>query len=408
MSVQRRGFLTGLATATILAAKPASAQATPVRIGILTDLSGNYRDTGGLTEIACAKQAVQDFGGSTRGIDVDIIFADHQERADIGLGIARKWLDQDGIDVILGVSNSSIALAVTDLVRQHDKIHLNTGAATTALTGSACNRNTAHYAVDTWCRANSTAGSILRAGGKSWYFITPDYTFGHTLQQEATAVIKAGGGSVTGSVLYPFPGTSDFSAQLLQAGSSNADVIAFASSGDELSSLIKQAREFRVGDGKKLATLAGFVTDIHPIGVTDAQGLELTENFYWDLNDRTRAFTNRGKSKVADNWPNTEHAGAYSAVLHYLKVVAAMGVAQAKQSGSATMDMMKKMPCDDDCFGPGYIRSDGRKIHPAYLFQVKSAAESTGPWDLFKLMSTVPAEQAFRPLAEGGCSLIHS
>ncbi len=404
MQLARRSFVAGAGIVT-LGARRVLAQTPTIRIGILTDLSGNYRDTGGLTEIACAKQAIQDFGASTRGINVEVLIADHQESPDVGLGIARRWLDQENVDVILGVSNSAIALAVTDIVKQHDRIHLNTGAATTALTGSACNANTAHFAVDTWCRANSTGGAILRAGGKKWFFITPDYTFGHTLQREATAIIEAGGGKVIGSALYPFANTSDFSALLLQAGASDADVIAFTSSGEELSNVIKQAREFQVGEGKKLASMAGFITDIHPIGVQDAQGLELTENFYWDLNDRTRAFMARVKSKVADNWPNTEHAGAYSAVLHYLKVVQAMGVSQAKQSGAATMAAMKKMPTDDDCFGPGYIRQDGRKIHPAYLFQVKTATESTAPWDLFKLAATIPADKAFRPLSEGGCSL---
>lgn len=390
--------------ATLAASFAAHAQARPVlRIGLLTDLTGPYRDTGGLTSIACARQAIQEAGG---GMAVELLVGDHQQKADIGLALARQWLDREGVDVIIDVNNSAIALAVSGLVRERDRLHLNTGAATSDLTGIACNANTAAFTTDTWCRAHSTAGAILRRGGLRWFFITADYAFGRSIQADAAAVIEAAGGSIVGSVAYLFPGTTDFAALLLQAATSRAQVVAFANTGADLANCIKQAREFGMPRaGQSLAAMSGYVTDFHAVGPADAQGLLMTENFYWDLNDRTRAFLGRGRVAAADNWPSTAHASAYSAVLHYLKVAAAMGPAAAKASGAATLAAMKRMPTDDDAFGPGSIRVDGRKIHPAYLFEVKTPAESKGPWDLFKVAATIPADQAFRPLAKGRCSL---
>ena len=400
MTFTRRAVL----GATLAAPFAARAQARPVlRIGVLTDLTGPYRDTGGLTSIACARQAMQEAGG---GMAVELLVGDHQQKADIGLALARQWLDRDGVDVIIDVNNSAIALAVSGLVRDRDRMHLNTGAATSDLTGIACNANTAAFTTDTWCRAHSTAGAILRRGGLRWFFITADYAFGRSIQADAAAVIEAAGGSIVGSAAYPFPGTTDFSALLLQAATSGAQVVAFANTGADLANCIKQAREFGMPRaGQSLAAMSGYVTDFHAVGPADAQGLLMTENFYWDLNGRTRAFLGRVRAAAADNWPSTAHASAYSAVLHYLKVAAAMGPASAKASGAATLAAMKRMPTDDDAFGPGSIRVDGRKIHPAYLFEVKTPAESKGPWDLFKVAATVPADQAFRPLAEGRCSL---
>ena len=390
--------------AALLAPLAARAQARPVlRIGVLTDLTGPYRDTGGLTSIACARQAIQEAGN---GMAVELLVGDHQQKADIGLALARKWLDQDGVDVIIDVNNSAIALAVSGLVRERDRLHLNTGAATSDLTGIACNANTAAFTTDTWCRAHSTAGAILRRGGLRWFFITADYAFGRSIQGDAAALIEAAGGSIVGSAAYPFPGTTDFSALLLQAATSGAQVVAFANTGADLANCIKQAREFGMPRaGQSLAAMSGYITDFHAVGTADAQGLLMTENFYWDLSDRTRAFLARVRTAAADNWPSTAHASAYSAVLHYLKVAAAMGPAAAKASGAATLAAMKRTPTDDDAFGPGLIRVDGRKIHPAYLFEVKTPAESVSPWDLFKVAATIPADQAFRPLAEGRCSL---
>ena len=400
MTLTRRTVL----GATLAAPFAAHAQARPVlRIGVLTDLTGPYRDTGGLTSIACARQAMQEAGG---GMAVELLVGDHQQKADIGLALARQWLDRDGVDVIIDVNNSAIALAVSGLVRDRDRMHLNTGAATSDLTGIACNANTAAFTTDTWCRAHSTAGAVLRRGGLRWFFITADYAFGRSIQADAAMVIEAAGGSIVGSAAYPFPGTTDFSALLLQAATSGAQVVAFANTGADLANCIKQAREFGMPRaGQSLAAMSGYITDFHAVGPADAQGLLMTENFYWDLNGRTRAFLGRVRAAAADNWPSTAHASAYSAVLHYLKVAAAMGPAAAKASGAATLAAMKRMPTDDDAFGPGSIRVDGRKIHPAYLFEVKTPAESKGPWDLFKVAATVPADQAFRPLAEGRCSL---
>ena len=380
---------------------PSQAQQPPLRIGLLTDLTGPYRDTGGATSVACARQAIKE-----SGMAAELLVGDHQQKADIGLAVARRWIDQEGVDVIIDVNNSAIALAVAGLVREKDRIHLNTGAATSDLTGIACNANTAAWTTDTWCRAHSTAGAVLRAGGKAWFFITADYAFGKSIEADAAGFIAAGGGRIVGSARYPFPGTTDFSAYLLQAASSGADVIAFANSGADLANCIKQAREFQLPRaGQRLAAMSGYVTDFHAVGMQGAQGLLMTENFYWDLNDRTRAFLARVKPEVADNWPSTAHAAAYSSVLHYLKIARAMGPAQAKASGAATLAAMKALPTDDDCFGPGTIRADGRKIHPAYLFQVKTPAQSTGPWDLFTVADTIPASEAFRPLTEGRCSL---
>jgi len=404
MTPTRRGLLGAALLAPLAPRVPARAAAAgALRIGVLTDLTGPYRDTGGLTSIACARQAIQE---AASGMAVELLVGDHQQKADIGLGLARQWLDRDGVDVIIDVNNSAIALAVSGLVRERDRMHLNTGAATSDLTGVACNANTAAFTTDTWCRAHSTAGAILRRGGLRWFFITADYAFGRSIQADAQTVIEAAGGSIVGSAAYPFPGTTDFSALLLQAAESGAQVVAFANTGADLANCIKQAREFGMPRaGQSLAAMSGYITDFHATGTEDAQGLLMTENFYWDLNPRTRAFLGRVREAAAANWPSTAHASAYSAVLHYLKVAAAMGPAAAKVSGAATLAAMKRLPTDDDAFGPGSIRVDGRKLHPAYLFQVKTPAESTGPWDLFKTAAVVPADQAFRPLAEGRCTL---
>ncbi len=400
----RRCFVTALRAATVAAVvPPARAQPARIRLGLLTDLSGSNRDTGGLSAVACARQAIAEARG---GMDVELLVADHQEKVDVGLGIAREWLDRNGVDAILDVNNSALALAVSGLVRDKDRLHLNTGAATSALTGSACNPNTSAWTVDTWCRAHGTAGAVLQGGGMRWFFITADYAFGQAIEDDAAAVIKAAGGTVVGSARYPFPTTTDFSALLLRAAASGADAVAFANTGADLANCVKQAREFGLPrPGQRLVAMSGYVTDIHAIGIADAQGLALTENFYWDLNPRTRAFAARVRDATAANWPSTSHAAAYAATLHYLKVAADMGAAEAKRSGAATMAAMKRRPTDDDCFGPGTVRADGRKIHPAYLFQVKPPNASTGPWDLYAVANTIPAGQAFRPLSEGGCKL---
>ncbi len=404
MALTRRAFASSVLSSTFAAGTSVvRAQGLTVRLGLLTDLSGSTRDSGGASSVACARQAIAE---ASDGMAVELLVADHQQKADIGLAIARQWFDRDGVDAILDVNNSALALAVSGLARDKDRLHLNTGAATSDLTGKDCNPNSSAWTIDSWCRAHSTANAVLRAGGKKWYFITPDYAFGHSIEQDASGVIIAGGGSIVGSSRYPFPSTTDFSAMLLQAAASGADVIAFTNTGTDLANCMKQSREFGLPSAtQRVAAMSGYISDIHAIGLQDAQGLVMTENFYWDLNPRTRAFAARVREATAANWPNTSHAAAYSATLHYLKVVRELGVAQAKASGAATMAAMKRRPTDDDCFGPGWLREDGRKIHPAYLFQVKSPQESSATWDMFTLVSTIPADQAFRPLSDRACRM---
>ncbi|GAA0570215.1 ABC transporter substrate-binding protein [Craurococcus roseus] len=410
MPTTRRGALLGAAGS--LPAAAASAQsAVPrdpvIRIGVLADFSGPYRDTSGPTSVVCAQQAVEDSGAAARGIRVEVVQGDHQNRPDAALALVRRWFDQDGVDMVCEVNNSAIALAVANLAREKDKAQLASGAASSALTGEQCSTHTIQWTYDTWMFANAVGSATVRNGGDTWYFITADYGFGHQMERDTSRFVQAAGGKVLGSARFPFPGTTDFSAFLLQAQSSRAKVVGLATAAADTVNCIKQAREFGLTRrGQKLAGLVMFTTDIHAIGLETAQGLLLSEVFYWDLNDRTRAFTDRVRPKTPQNWPNQEHAGTYSACLHYLKAVADLGPARAKASGGEVVRRMKAMPTDDDCFGPGLVREDGRKIHPAYLFEVKAPAESRGPWDYYKLAGTVPAEQAFRPIEEGNCPLI--
>ncbi len=404
MSISRRSLLGAVSASAVLPAARARAQQATLKIGVLTDLSGPYQDTTGRTSVVCAQQAVQDFAGS-RGLAVEIISADHQNKADVGTGIARQWFDRDGVDMILDVPNSSVALAVSGIAREKNKVFIASGAATTSLTGDQCSPNTVQWTYDTYMLAHSTGGALVKAGGADWYFIGADYTFGHTLAQDTAAVVTGAGGKVSGSAFYPSPGTTDFSSLLLQAQASGAKVLGLANSGTETINCIKQAHEFGLTPSIRLAALLMYVTDVHALGLDMAAGLSLTETFYWDLNDRTRGFAQRVLPKTPSNMPNMVHAGCYSGALHYMKAAADMGVAQAKASGAAAVARMKAMPTDDDCFGAGSIRSDGRKIHPAYLFEAKKASESKGPWDLMRLVATTPADQAFRPLGAGGCTL---
>ncbi len=403
--VGRRAVLAGAAC--IAASGRARAQNKPptLRFGVLTDLSGQYSDVTGATGGVCARQAIADFGSPD--LVAEVILADHQQKPDIGVSIVREWFDRGDVDVVLDVGNTAVALAIAPVVAEKNKVHLNTGAASSVLTGTGCNANQIHWPYDTWCTANSTVRSILAAGGDRWFFITADYTFGKNTQADATRFVEADGGKVLGSALHPFPGTTDFSSYLVQALSSGANVAAFCNGGGDTRNCIKQAAEFGLAQrGVRPAAMIAFLQDVAAVGLESAQGLALTETFYWDLNDRTRAFTARVKPKlIRGNYPNMLHAAAYSATLHYLKTATRLGVAQAKADGRATVAAMKAMPTDDDCFGPGSIRVDGRKLHPAYLFEAKRPAESTGPWDLFRLVGTTPADKAFRPLDQGGCSL---
>jgi branched-chain amino acid transport system substrate-binding protein len=406
--MDRRSLIAGAA---ILGAVPlarARAQAAnTVKIGVLNDQSGTYRDISGPNAVACARQAVADFG--PRGFNVEIVFADHQNRPDVGANIARQWIDRDGVDVLLDVTTSSVALAVNDICREKNKVHINSTAATSDLTGARCAPTTVHWTYDTYMLAKSTGGAMVRAGGDSWFFITADYAFGHALERDTGEFVRQAGGRVLNAVRTPFPGTTDFSAFLVQAQASRCKVIGLANAGSDTTNCIKQAAEFGITRrGVKLAALLMLIPDVHALGLETAQGLVCSETFYWDLNDRTRAFSNRVAPTLGGMRPASTQAGCYAGVLHYLKAVQDMGVPAAKASGIEAVNRMKAMPTEDDCFGAGSIRADGRKIHPSYLFEVKAPAESRAPWDYYKLLQTTPAEEAFRPLPAGGCPLIRS
>ncbi|GAN76137.1 ABC transporter branched-chain amino acid permease [Acidisphaera rubrifaciens HS-AP3] len=405
-TLSRRVLLAAAPVTIALSSRIARAAPRPrLRIGVLNDESGPYRDLTGMTSVACARQAVQDFGD--HGFDVDILYADHQNKPDVGASIARQWIDNDGVDVIADVPTSSVALAVSQVCREKDKLHLNASATAVALTGKQCNANTIVWSFDTYMMAVSSGGAMVRAGGKTWFFITADYAFGHSLEDQTSNVVRAAGGKVLGSVRYPFPDTTDFSSFISQAMSSGANVLGLANAGADSVNCMKQAHEFGLRkSGMRLAPMLSFITDIHALGLDVAQGITLTESFYWNLNDRTRAFAKRLQPKMGNFMPNQAQASAYSSVLHYLKVAAAMGPAEAKRSGAATVARMKAMPTDDDAFGPGKIRIDGRGLFPAYLFRVKTPAESRGEWDLYDLVATTPADQTAVPLSESACPLV--
>jgi branched-chain amino acid transport system substrate-binding protein len=406
MQLSRRALL-GTAAA-VVAHRPARAQSPTIRIGVLNDQSGPYRDDGGPTSVICAQQAVQEFTAAVPGLRVELTFADHQNKPDIGAGIARQWFDQGGVDAIVDVPTSSVALAVNTVCREKNKVMLNSGAATTDLTGAQCSPNTIHWTYDTYMLAKSTGGAMVKAGGDSWYFITANYVFGLQLQRDTERFVKEAGGKVLGSSTYPFPETADFSSMLLQAQASGAKVLGLCNSGVDTINCIKQAREFGLMETMRVAAMLMYNSNVHALGLETAQGLIMTESFYWNLNDRTRAFMERIRPKTPNQWPNMVQAGDYAAVLHYLKAVADMGAAAAKVDGRAVVARMKAMPTDDDCFGKGSIREDGRVLHPSYLFEAKKPSESTNSWDGLKLLATTPADQAFRPLSEGGCTLVHT
>ena len=405
MTLTRRAMLTTAAAAVPLLPPRARADAPVLRLGVLVDMSGPYRDDTGMTSVACVRQAVQEFTAG-RGLRVEVLAADHQNKPDIGVAIARQWFDRDGVDAVVDVPTSSVALAVNTVCRDKNKVMLNSGAATTDLTGAQCSPNTVHWTYDTWMLAKSTGGAMVKQGGDSWFFITADYVFGKQLQRDTGRFVEQAGGRVLGSAIYPFPGTTDFSSFLIQAQASGAKVLGLANSGADTLNCIKQAREFGLMQKMRVAAMLMYNSNVHALGLETAQGLLLTESFYWNLNDRTRAFMDRIRPKVANQWPNMVQAGDYAVTLHYLKAVADLGVAAAKADGAAAVARMKAMPTDDDCFGQGKIREDGRTLHPSYLFQAKSPAESSGPWDGLKLVATTPADEAFRPMQDGGCKLV--
>ena len=400
-----RRTLLAAAAAAPMASRRARAQSKVVRLGVLNDQSGPYRDIGGMQSVNAVRQAVAEFGG---GMQVEVLFADHQNKPDVGAGIARQWYDQDGVSIILDVPTSSVALAVNNVARDKNRILLDCGAATSDLTGSQCTPCTIHWSYDTYMLARSTGGAMVKAGGDSWYFVTADYVFGQQLQRDASMFVKAAGGKVAGASPYPFPGTSDFSSFLLSAQSSGAKVLGLANSGADTINSIKQAAEFGLTSTMKIAALLMYINDVHGLGLEQAQGLNLTESFYWDMNDSTRAFTKRFQARMPNVAPNMNNAGSYAGALHFLKAVQTLGGPAAALDGAAVVAQMKATPTEDDAFGKGSIRSDGMALVPSYLFQVKTPAESKYPWDYYKLVATTPADQAWKPLAEGGCPLIRS
>jgi branched-chain amino acid transport system substrate-binding protein len=350
-----------------------------------------------------ARLAFGEGGEKVGGSAVEVVFADHQNKPDVGTSIVRQWFDRDGVDAVLDVGTSSVALAVNEVVREKNKVHLNTGAATSDLTGKACSFNTVHWVYDTWALANGTGKAVLKAGGDTWFFLTADYAFGHALERDVSSVVKASGGKVLGSVRHPL-NTADFSSFLLQAQGSKAKIIGLANAGGDTTNAIKQAAEFGiVKGGQKLAGLLVFITDIHALGLRNAQGLQFTEAFYWDLNEQTRAWSKRFAQKHNGKMPTSVQAGVYSAALHYLKAIAQT---KSDGDGKTVVAKMKELPADDPIFGKGTIREDGRKIHPMYLFEVKSPDQSKAPWDYYRLVTTIPAAEAFRPLDQGDCPLV--
>jgi branched-chain amino acid transport system substrate-binding protein len=400
---------TALAAATLIAAAALAptvqAQTVNVKIGVLTDMSSLYADDNGAGSVAAVKMAVEDFNPAAHGMKVEVISADHQNKPDIGSNIARQWFDVDGVDVIIDVPNSGVALAVSDVTREKNKVFLVSGAAISDLTGSKCSPNTIHWTYDTWMLAHSTAGALAKSGGDNWFFLTADYAFGHALERDATAVVLANGGKVLGSVSHPL-NNQDFSSFLLQAQASKAKIIGLANAGGDTINAIKQGAEFGItSGGQHFAALLFYIGDVQALGLKVAQGLVLTETFYWDMNDTTRAWSKRWQALQPGKFPNMNQAGDYAATLHYLKAIAAL---KSTSDGKAEVAKMKELPTDDPVFGKGVVRADGRKIHPAYLFEVKTPAESKYPGDVYKLRATIPADEAFRPMKDDNCPLVTS
>ncbi len=404
-TTRARRYAVFIALAGIGFAAPAFAQDKTVKIGVLNDMSSLYADIGGPNSVAAIKMAVEDSGLPAKGWKIDVLSGDHQNKPDVGTNIARQWIDNDKVDAIADTPNSGVALAVSNLVREKNAVLLNSGAATADLTGKACSPNTISFTYDTYMLANGTGKALTKAGGDSWFFLTSDYAFGHALERDTAAVVSANGGKVLGGVKHPL-NTSDFSSFLLQAQASKAKVVGLANAGGDTTNAIKQASEFGiVAGGQKLAALLLFINDVHALGLKTAQGLSFTESFYWDLNDQTRAWSNRFiKLSPKGTMPSMTVAGNYAAVLHYLKAMDALG--GNPHDGAKVVAKMKEIPTDDPLFGKGPLRIDGRRIIPAYLFEVKKPEESKYPWDYYKLIATISPEDAAKPLEASECPLV--
>ncbi len=395
-----------LGTAVVLSGgSSAFAQDKTVKIGALSDQSGLYADLGGPGSTLAAQMAVENSGLTSKGWKIDIISGDHQNKPDIGTAIARQWFDVEKVDVIVDVPNSGVALAVNNVVKERNGVYINSGAATSDLTNAQCSPNTVHWTYDTYMLAHSTGQALVKAGGNTWFFITADYAFGAALERDTTAVVLANGGKVLGGVKHPL-NTADFSSFLLQAQASKAKIIGLANAGGDTTNTIKQAAEFGiVKGGQKLAALLLFITDVKAIGLETAQGLSFTETFYWDMNDKTREFSKRFAARIKNGAPPTMvQAGVYAGLLHYFKALEALG--GNPHDGVKVVEKMKSIPTDDPLFGKGEIQPNGRTIHSAYLFEVKKPSKSKSPWDYYKLIGTVPGDQAFTPLSESKCALL--
>jgi branched-chain amino acid transport system substrate-binding protein len=409
MILPRRTLLTATAAAAAATALPrvGRAQTRPViKIGVLNDMSGPYRDATGMGSVTCVQHAVKQFNST--GFDVQVIGADHQNKPDVGAAIARQWFDRDGVDVIMDVPTSSVALAVNTVAKEKNKLYINNGGGTGDLTGNQCTPVTLHWAYDTYMLARSTASQVTKLGGNKWFFVTADYVFGQQLARDGIRFAKESGGTVLGEQRYPFPATSDFSSFLLAAQASGANVIGLANAGTDTSNCVKQAHEFGLTQSMKIAALLMEITDVQAIGTEIGGGLYVSATFYWDANEGTRAFTKAVQDIMPEKVPpNMIQAGCYASALHYMKAVTAMGAEKARD-GAAICAQMKAMPTEDEAFGKNRIRKDGLCLLPSFLYQVKTTAESKGKWDLQKLVATTPAEQAWKPLSEEGCSLASS
>jgi branched-chain amino acid transport system substrate-binding protein len=400
-----RRFAASVAFAALSLATPALAQDKTVKIGVLNDMSSLYADIGGPNSVVAVKMAVEDSGLTKKGWKIDVVSGDHQNKPDIGTNLARQWIDTEKVDAIADTPNSGVALAVSNLVKEKNAVLLNSGAATADLTGKACTPNTISFTYDTYMLATGTGKALTKAGGDSWFFLTADYAFGHALERDTSAVVTANGGKVLGGVKHPL-NTSDFSSFLLQAQASKAKVVGLANAGGDTTNAIKQAAEFGiVAAGQKLAALLLFINDVHSLGLKTAQGLTFTESFYWDQNDQTRAWSKRFSALANKNaMPSMTQAGNYAVVLHYLKAMEALG--GNPHDGAKVVAKMKELPTDDPLFGKGPLRADGRRIIPAYLFEVKKPDESKGPWDYYKQIATISAEDAAKPLEASECPLV--
>jgi len=393
------------ALSALLLSGAASAQQINVKIGVLTDMSSLYADDTGPGSVAGAKLAAEEFMKSHPNVKVEVVSADHQNKADVGSNVANQWYDRENVDMIADVPNSGVALAIAEITKNKNKVFVASGPASSDLTGPKCAPTTVHWTYDTWMLANGTGKAMVKTGGDTWFFLTSDYAFGHALERDTAAVVEKNGGKVLGKVRHPI-NTNDFSSFLLQAQASKAKVIGLANAGGDTINAIKQGAEFGiVAGGQKFAGMLIFAPDVAALGLKTAQGLTFTETFYWDLNEGTRAWTKRWEKErnAPGKLPSMNMAGVYSGTLHYLKAVAALGSAK---DGKAVVDKMKQMPAEDTVYGKSIVREDGRVLHPAYLFEVKKPEESKGPGDLYHLRATIPMEEAFRPLKDGNCPLV--